>query len=143
MIARLVCHGCPYGMLIHMRLSLLAWSVGSFLNGTTMLHINAQEDTKRTRQELTKLAVAISTTKAELAVHEASASAAKVELAIAQEELAIAQENTKQTRSELTKLAAEAGQTRSELTKLAGAISVTEVELAVVQAASTSAADDE
>ena len=101
-----------------------------------MLHINAQEDTKRTRQELTKLAVAISTTKAELAVHEASASAAKVELATAQE-------NTKQTRSELTKLAAEAGQTRSELTKLAGAISVTEVELAVVQAASTSAADDE
>ena len=94
-----------------------------------MLHINAQEDTKRTRQELTKLAVAISTTKAEFAVHEASASAAKVELAIAQEELAIAQENTKQT--------------RSELTTLAGAISVTEVELAVVQAASTSAADDE
>ena len=93
-----------------------------------MLHINAQEDTKRTRQDLTELAVAISTTEAELAVHEASSSAAKVELAIAQEELAIAQENTKQTRSELTKLAA--------------AISVTEVELAV-QAASASAADDE
>ena len=93
-----------------------------------MLHINAQEDTKRTRQALTELAVAISTAEPELAVHEASASAAKVELATAQE-------NTKQTRSELTKLAA-------ELTKLAGAISVTEVELAV-QAASTSAADDE
>ena len=44
MIARLVCHGYPYGMMIHMRLSLLAWSVESFLNGTIMLHINAQED---------------------------------------------------------------------------------------------------
>ena len=93
-----------------------------------MLHINAQEDTKRRRQALTELAVAISSAEADLAVHEASASAAEVELATAQE-------NTKQTRSELTKLAA-------ELTTLAGAISVTEVELAV-QAASTSAADDE
>ena len=86
-----------------------------------MLHSNAQEDTKRRRQALTELAVAISAAEADLAVREASTSAAEVELAAAQE-------NTKQRRSELTKLAA--------------AISVTEVELAA-QAASTLAADDE
>ena len=101
----------------------MAWSVGSFLNGTTMLHIiiNAHENTKRRRQSLTELAVVISAAEADLAVHEASTSAAEVELSAAQE-------NPKQR--------------RSELTKLATAISVTEVELAV-QAASTSAADDE
>ena len=43
-----------------------------------MLHINAQEDTKRRRQALTELAVAISSAEADLAVHEASASAAEV-----------------------------------------------------------------